>query len=143
MNLHACLNGLVVSKIVTPSSEEELFSLMSQYTAVIDIEDEIIRPDIGWVLSGKDWVAGELKPSSIKDVTPRQFRQAMILLGHDFSVVDNVINSLPEPHKSLAKIEWEYSTMFIRSNPTLSNLGAAAGFSSEQIDDIFIRGASL
>lgn len=79
----------------------------------------------------------------IKDVTPRQIRQAMVLSGVTMEQIDAAIASLPEPTKSLARIEWEYSTLFIRSNPLVSSVGTMLGWSSDQLDALWRLAATL
>lgn len=76
-------------------------------------------------------------PVQLPDVTPRQIRQAMVLKGVSIAQIDAAIDSMPEPLKSLARIEWEYSTMFIRANPLVSQVGAALGWSSQQLDELW------
>lgn len=73
----------------------------------------------------------------IPDVTPRQIRQAMVLSGITMDQIDTALDALPEPTKSLAKIEWEYSTLFIRSNPLVAQVGVMLGWTSEQLDNLW------
>jgi len=73
----------------------------------------------------------------IDDVTPRQIRQAWVLMGRQLSEIDNAIAALPEPTKTLAAIEWEFSTLVQRSNPLVAMLGASQGFSSDQLDSLW------
>ena len=79
----------------------------------------------------------------LPDITPRQFRQAFVLAGKSLSDVDAFIQTLPEPQRSLAFVEWEYSTAFQRNNRMLNELAPAFGISQEQLDDIFKLGATL
>lgn len=79
----------------------------------------------------------------IADVTPRQIRQALILSGVSISQIDDALESLPEPTRSLAKTEWEYSTSFQRSRPLVSQVGALLGWSSTQLDDLWLYAAGL
>ena len=141
--IHACLKNNTVDKIVDILTEDEYFELSKVFSSVINIENEIIRPNVGWVLNGTSWEEGDIEPSSIKSITPRQFRQAFIVLGHSLQNVELFIDQLPEPQKSFAKIEWEYSTMFFRDNAMLNQMAPLLGYTSEQIDQVFITGASL
>ena len=77
------------------------------------------------------------------NVTPRQIRQALVLSGVSMEIIDAAIDSLPEPHKILARIEWEYSTAFIRANPLVAQIGQVLGWSSEQIDELWKLAGSL
>lgn len=77
------------------------------------------------------------------NVTPRQIRQALIISGVSIASIEAAIASLPEPHKSFAQIEWEYSTAFIRTNPLVAQIGAIVGFNEEQLDNLWKLAGSL
>jgi len=80
---------------------------------------------------------------AIPDVTPRQMRQALIRSGIALADVEAALDSLPEPTKSLAKVEWEYSVSFQRSRPLVAQMGAMLGWSSEQLDALWKYAATL
>ena len=75
-------------------------------------------------------------------VTMRQARLALLGAGK-LSMVDAAIAAMPEPQKSAARIEWEYSGEVQRHNGFVSALGPALGLSPEQIDELFIAAATL
>ena len=79
----------------------------------------------------------------IKPVTPRQIRQALILSGIPLSEIDSAFAAFPEPTKSLAQVEWEYSTLFIRTNPLVATVGQLLGWTSEQLDQLWLMAGSL
>jgi hypothetical protein len=72
-------------------------------------------------------------------------RQArLVLLGSGLlASVDTAIAAMPEPQKSAAHIEWEYSNVVQRHNGFVSALGPALGLTEAQIDALFIAGAKL
>ena len=75
-------------------------------------------------------------------VTMRQARLA--LLGANLlSSVDTAIDALPEPTKSAARIEWEYSNELQRGNALVAALTPALGLTSEQVDALFIAASTL
>lgn len=76
-------------------------------------------------------------------ITPRQARQALILSGISSQMVVDAIETLEEPYKSLAMTEWEYSTAFIRTNPLVASIGSILGWTSEQLDQLWITGSKL
>jgi hypothetical protein len=82
-------------------------------------------------------------PNDIKPVTPRQMRIALISSGIAIETVEAMIDSLPEPNRSVAKVTWEYSIEFRRTNPLISALAPALGLSEEQVDDIFKLASTL
>lgn len=75
--------------------------------------------------------------ASIPDITPRQARQALILSGISLQDIDAALDSLPEPMKSLAKTEWEYSIAFQRNRPLVVQVGQMLGWTPEQLDDLW------
>lgn len=77
------------------------------------------------------------------DVTPRQCRQALILSGVTMQQITDALNTLPSPQKELALAEWEYSTMFIRSNALVTSVGLMLGWTDQQLDDLWLLAATL
>lgn len=77
------------------------------------------------------------------DVTPRQIRQALILSGVSMSQITDALNTLPEPMKSLANAEWEYSNSFQRTRPLVASVGQMLGWSSTQLDALWKFAGSL
>lgn len=71
------------------------------------------------------------------DVTPRQMRQALILSGVTAQQIEDAINSFEEPTRSLAMVEWEYSTAFQRHRPLVQQVGAMLGWTPEMLDDLW------
>ncbi len=80
---------------------------------------------------------------AIPTVTPRQIRIALVISGFSLETIETVINALPEPDRSIAKITWEYSTEIQRNNPLLSAMAPALGLTSAQIDGLFILAVTL
>ena len=84
-----------------------------------------------------------LEPESVpKEVTMRQARLALLAAGK-LAGVDAAIASMPEPQKTAASIEWEYGNALQRSNPFVSQLGAALGIDSAGIDALFVEAAKI
>lgn len=118
-------------------SEEELVSVRGTNQQVVEYSYFTRAPKVGWV-----YINGVCHPD-IKPVTPRQIRQAWILMGKQLSEIDTAIDSLPEPHRSLAKAEWEYSTLIIRENNLVSTLGQMQGYSADSLDALWIFAGGL
>lgn len=88
----------------------------------------------------KDWKDPNAIP---QELTPRQVRLAMLGAGLDLSQIDTMIAGLDEPQKSQVKIMWEYSTVFLRKDPILNGFAEQLGLSQEDVDNLFIAGASI
>lgn len=80
---------------------------------------------------------------TFEPVTPRQMRQALILSGVTLQQIEDALNSLEEPTKTLAWIEWEYATVFERHRPIVDQIGQILQWTPEQIDALWIYAASL
>lgn len=76
------------------------------------------------------------------EVTTRQARLALLSAGK-LSSVGAAIASMPEPQKTAASIEWEYSNTLQRSNPFVTQLGAALGLDDAAIDALFVAASKL
>lgn len=84
------------------------------------------------------------EPIAIPDVTPRQIRQAIILSqGISIEQIEAALNNLPEPTRSLAKAEWEYSIAFKRKNHLVMAIGQIVGWDSEKLDNLWKLAISL
>jgi hypothetical protein len=81
-------------------------------------------------------------PAVPYEVTMRQARLALFAAGK-LSSVDAAIDAMPEPNKTLARIEWEYSNAVQRDNAFVAALGPALGMTDEQIDALFVAASAL
>ena len=80
---------------------------------------------------------------TIPQVTPRQMRQALVLSGISLDSIEAALDSLSEPTRSLAKVEWEYSIAFQRDRPLVAQMGAMLGLNSTQLDSLWIFAGTL
>lgn len=91
-------------------------------------------------------VAAHLNPPVVPQipqiVTMRQARLALLGAGL-LAQVETAIDALPEPHRSAARIEWDYSSEVHRSRAFVQQLGSALGLTDEQLDDLFTQAATL
>ena len=100
-------------------------------------------------LSGISW---EILPEYPAPITPpvpvptvvtmRQARLALLAAGL-LPNVDTAIAALPEPKKSAAKIEWEYSQEVQRHNGFVGVLAPVLELTADQIDALFIAAGAL
>lgn len=134
-------NQIVINTIKLDDSEME--NQFSQgYDSLIRIDELEIIPSIDWTYDGEEFIAPQII-IEISDVTPRQMRQALILMGISLSSIENALNTLSEPMQSLARIEWEYSISFQRKRPIVLAIGQILGMNSDQLDAIWALAKSL
>lgn len=81
-------------------------------------------------------------PACPNEVTMRQARLALLDAGL-LSSVQTAINSLPEPARTKAQIEWDYSNALQRDNSFVATLGAALGLNEAALDNLFIAASKL
>ena len=93
-----------------------------------------------WAISQA--TAEEIAQRVPSSVTMRQARLALLGAGK-LSMVEAAIDAMPEPDRSAARIEWEYSGEVQRHNSFVAALGPALGLSSVQIDALFYAAAKL
>jgi hypothetical protein len=99
--------------------------------------------DIGCTYDGTNFTALALTPEVFPDVTARQIRQALVLSGVNLSTIDSTIAGLPDPAKTSAQIEWEYSNMFQRYRPLTLEVAAMLSWTSDQLDALWRLAATL
>lgn len=144
MRTYAILDNNIVTSII--DAEEELVRDLMKASLVIDIQDQIPQPQVGWVLSGNILVPPVQGQIIVPEkVTPRQIRIALVLSGNAgiLSNIDSMIEALPEPDKSIVKVTWEYSTEIQRTNPYLAQFAGALGFTENDLDNLFIVAQTL
>ena len=77
-----------------------------------------------------------------QEVTMRQARLAIHAAGK-LSAVNAAINALPDPPKTAALIEWEYSSTLRRDSQFVAMLSPALGLDSAALDALFIAASKL
>ncbi len=70
----------------------------------------------------------------------RQIRMALIAEGITLTEVQNAIDSLTEPSKSLTQVSWDYGTVFTHQDPLIQAIIALLGLTETQVDSIFRAG---
>jgi hypothetical protein len=77
-----------------------------------------------------------------QSVTMRQARLALSRAGK-LDDVQAAIDALPEPDKTEALIEWDYSNAVERNRDFVQMIGLAIGYDSEELDELFIQAEKL
>ena len=134
---YAYINNNIAIEVVE-SNPQILF--VPHYAAqFIEVTDDCFG---GYELVNGQWQQPPTPVQIPQEVTMRQARLALLENGL-LANVQPAINSLPEPDKTKAQIEWEYSNALQRGNPFVAVLGSALGLSSQDLDDLFIQAAAL
>jgi len=112
---------------ILPKSVVGICSIVDGEATVGDIYD-------GTAFSKPSVVPAIEVPQSI---TPRQARLALLQVG----LLDDV-EALLALDKAM-QIWWEYSLEVDRNNPHIVNAGLALGMTAQQLDELFVLGATL
>lgn len=75
-------------------------------------------------------------------VTMRQARLALLSIGL-LDQIETAIDAMDEPERTIAKIEWDYSSEVHRDKPFVNSLGATLGLDDEAIDALFAAAALI
>ena len=127
---------------------------LTQFASITRLNDgHSIWPDLNntdyakylaWVAEGNTplpYVAPP--PPPVLRVKMGQVRKALILKGVALAEVDGILDKLPEPQRSLAKVDWEFEPYVDRNNPLALAVAAAKGWTAAQVDDLFTLADSL
>lgn len=132
MRAHLIDNGVVVNTV-----EVDSLDVLPGLVAAQGNEG------IGWSFDGHEFTAPPPPPPVIpQSVTMRQARLALHASGL-LASVQPAINALPEPQRTQAQIEWDYSNGLERGNAFVATLGAALGLNAAGIDALFVQAAQL
>lgn len=98
------------------------------------------------IFAGDGWIVTDKEPAVVvpvpAEVTMRQARLALHAVGK-LVAVNAAINALPDPQKTAAIIEWEYSSTVRRDSQFVALLGPALGLDAAGLDALFIAAAKL
>jgi len=114
-------------------------------SGVVDVPGHPSAPPEAVTAGVIDWGQREPRvPAAVvpRAVTMRQARLALLGAGL-LPTVATAIAALPEPQRSVATIEWEYSQEVHRDRALIQALGPLLGLTNTQIDALFTAAAAL
>lgn len=98
------------------------------------------------VFCGDGWIVTDEEPAVVvpvpAEVTMRQARLALHASGK-LTAVNAAINALPDPPKTAALIEWEYSNSVRRDSQFVALLGPVLGLDAAGLDALFVFASKL
>lgn len=130
-----------------------MYQLIKDSTYVLRVADGACIPSdngnsdwkayIAWKNAGNSPEPVPVEPVKVPaSVTMRQARLALLAAGK-LDDVEAAINALPEPPKTPALIEWNYSNEVLRHNGFVSQIAPLIGMTTADLDAIFIEAAKL
>lgn len=84
-------------------------------------------------------LAGATWPLAATNTTTRRQALLALLAAGKLDAVELIVQSSPRA----VQIAWESAGTFERNNPLIDSLGSQAGFSDEDIDNLFEQAAKL
>lgn len=108
------------------------------------------EPEEGYYAIGNDllpegWERIPPEPEKVPDsVTATQIRLWLVTHGISLQAIESTIDSIEDSQtRDIVRVQWEYAPYVERKHFMINTLGAALGFSSEQIDNAFIEANKL
>lgn len=133
---YAFVNDNVIKKIEEWESYDQIPDA-HLHQQVIDITALEYQPQVGW-----SYENGVLF-LKLSPVTARQIRRALLSVGLNEATILGALNTFPEPTKSAALVEWEYSNEFFRTHYLVGMVGQMLGWNTKQLDDLWLLAATL
>ena len=148
-----------VDQIITPASgiegdedykPEQVAETNQLCKAYADVQMQMFRDDVaqyGGDITQYEALIAEVEaahvpvppaPPVIPSCSPRQIRQILTAVGLRTAVEDAVAAGSQD-----LKDWWEFSTVIERTHPEVIAMGAALGQTPEQLDQLFVTGATL
>lgn len=87
-------------------------------------------------------VAMLFPPAPLPNLTMRKFRLGLLSAGL-LDDVNAALAALPEPDRSVAKVEFEYAGEVVRTDPWVAALAGALGLMDAEIDALWTWAAGL
>lgn len=117
---------------------------LPEYNAAMTVVDLTDHPQVdeGWIVDGMSFVPPTDRPRVPDSITMRQARRCLRLHGL-LDAVQPAIDSLPEPDRTDAQIDWDFSAAVERDRGFVLQVAQALGLSDQQLDDLFIEAATL
>ena len=136
--LPSSFDGWFVDIVDDPLPDPNPAKVVSEAGLVVDwLNGEPTQVRRTW--AERDKTRDERVPS---EITTWRFRSAIKLTGK-YDAVLIVLAALEEPTKTVAFEQFEYSNTTERDHPLIEALGAQVGLNREQLDELFVLGASL
>ena len=147
MNKNRVINGVVNKSIYTSEWLSKNQHKIVDWVLIDKYEGDFLKPILvdGVVVEGAttEEIAEANKPIVPSIITARQLRLQLVLNGFNLNTIDFIIDSLPEPNKSIAKVSWEYATTFEREHQMLGLIAQQLGTTETELDTIFINAEKL
>lgn len=81
--------------------------------------------------------------SSVPVAVSRKAARLALAAANKLDAVTTAIESLPEPQRTAATIEWQDSVNFVRDSPMVLLIGGILGMTSVELDSLFIAAKQL
>jgi len=111
-----------------------------------ETNDQIHSPQLDTDYSGYKlikWMMDAPTDPNYYTLKPYQF-YAMVAIANLTSVMEASVASIPDPiQRIIAQSKIDHTTLFVRSDPLINQLGAAANLTPQQIDAYWMQAKDL
>lgn len=105
-------------------------------------DTEVRRALASWI-GGGGVIGAVIAEVPVHDITRRQLRLWLVRNGVSLASVEAAIDTMPEPARTEAQIEWQDASVYKLSNPLVVQIGAAVGLSDPEMLKQAFRDAAL
>ena len=120
----------------------EIEQLEEAISALSEEQKQMVRNDFNGIPN---------QPMSVlPPVTNQQLRSALVLMSFQQNkpqlhpdAIKAYIETLPEPNRSLALQQWEYSNEMLRNNPLVNSFAGGLGLTQQDLDDLWVFARTL
>lgn len=118
--------------------------IINQFVYVNEVGNYVVLDDDETIPDGYELVEDipQSAPIVPARVTMRQARLALHAAGL-LVQVEAAIEALPEPNRTVARIEWDYASEVHRASEFVTLLGAALELDKQSLDDLFLKAREL
>lgn len=132
-------NGRVIKEDRSLVPMEEWNPLFDEYFTYLSNGGVVEETEL---LSDEE-IEDEKKLLVPQELTPRQIRLALIQSGISLTVIDEMIEGLEDPQKSVVKTLREYSLSYNKHDEILKQFAQQLGLNDDKFDWLFMLWASL
>lgn len=126
-----------------PDKETRIIPIIVLEQPEYNSENEYVFYDQKIVYLDRVEQTWKIEQNPIPNEVPLWAFRAILTIQGLASSVESLINTLPEPQKTVANVQWQYGNFIVRNHPLIDSLGTDLRLTKEQIDNVFKEASKL
>lgn len=132
------------AKTTLESEKAELQALYDDLLQTLTKKEQLTATLTARVAELETTIVELTPPPKPESVTPAQIRIWLLSNGIELETVAGMIAAIPdETIRKIAQVRWEYGLVVLRDDPLVQQMGAALGFTTEQMDAAFLAASQI